>query len=421
MNAVRRSCAAARAGSRSPTWCCTATAPVRRDELIDALWAHEGAPPSDTALAPVLSRLRRAIEPGDARGPRHAAARLSRSRCGSTSRRSGRPGRRRATADAAREAARRSPSPGCCPTSTRRGCGEPRDDLEELRDRGAGARRRAGCARRRRAAGAERAARAAVAAGAVPRVRARGADRGADRARQPRRGDARLRRAARAAARGARDDARAGARRAARAAARAAAGAAPARAPPGCSSATPSWPRSPPRWRGCAPARAACSPSRGRRGSARRGCSASCASARCEAGAEVLDARAGRARARVRLRRRAPALRGGGRDASRRPAGARSVFGEGAAPRRPVRRAQRALPATSATLAAAPPARALHRRPAVERHRLAALRRLPRAPHRRAAGARRRRRSAPASPTPTSCCSASSARTRRPSPSSRGR
>ena len=24
--------------------------PVRRDELIEALWAHEGAPPSDTAL-----------------------------------------------------------------------------------------------------------------------------------------------------------------------------------------------------------------------------------------------------------------------------------------------------------------------------------------------------------------------------------
>ena len=38
--------------------------PVRRDELIEALWAHEGAPPSDTALAPVLSRLRRAVEPG---------------------------------------------------------------------------------------------------------------------------------------------------------------------------------------------------------------------------------------------------------------------------------------------------------------------------------------------------------------------
>ncbi|HEY6886762.1 MAG TPA: AAA family ATPase, partial [Solirubrobacter sp.] len=37
--------------------------PVRRDQLIEALWAHEGAPPSETALAPVLSRLRRAVEP----------------------------------------------------------------------------------------------------------------------------------------------------------------------------------------------------------------------------------------------------------------------------------------------------------------------------------------------------------------------
>ncbi|MDA0179201.1 AAA family ATPase [Solirubrobacter phytolaccae] len=41
---------------------------VRRDELIDALWAHEGAPPSDTALAPVLSRLRRAIAPATLEG-----------------------------------------------------------------------------------------------------------------------------------------------------------------------------------------------------------------------------------------------------------------------------------------------------------------------------------------------------------------
>ena len=41
---------------------------VRRDELIEALWAHEGAPPSDTALAPVLSRLRRAIEPATLEG-----------------------------------------------------------------------------------------------------------------------------------------------------------------------------------------------------------------------------------------------------------------------------------------------------------------------------------------------------------------
>ena len=41
---------------------------VRRDELIDALWSDEGAPPSDTALAPVLSRLRRAIEPATLEG-----------------------------------------------------------------------------------------------------------------------------------------------------------------------------------------------------------------------------------------------------------------------------------------------------------------------------------------------------------------
>ena len=41
---------------------------VRRDELIDALWSDEGAPPSDTALAPVLSRLRRAIAPATLEG-----------------------------------------------------------------------------------------------------------------------------------------------------------------------------------------------------------------------------------------------------------------------------------------------------------------------------------------------------------------
>ena len=62
-NAADRSCAAGRAGWRSRFSCCTATGPVRRDTLIEALWAHEGAPPSDTALAPVLSRLRRAVEP----------------------------------------------------------------------------------------------------------------------------------------------------------------------------------------------------------------------------------------------------------------------------------------------------------------------------------------------------------------------
>jgi DNA-binding SARP family transcriptional activator len=42
--------------------------PVRRHELIEALWAHDGAPPSETALAPVLSRLRRAVEPATLEG-----------------------------------------------------------------------------------------------------------------------------------------------------------------------------------------------------------------------------------------------------------------------------------------------------------------------------------------------------------------
>ena len=93
-----------------------------------------------------------------------------------------------------------------------------------------------------------------------------------------------------------------------------------------------------------------------------------------------------RARARVRLRRRAPALRGRRRDASRRrPARAPSSARE-PRPTACSRCSARSFSYT-ATLAAAAPARALHRRPAVERHRVAALRRLPDAPHRRAAGA----------------------------------
>jgi DNA-binding SARP family transcriptional activator len=42
--------------------------PLRRDALVEALWADDGAPPSDAALAPVLSRLRRAIVPGTVEG-----------------------------------------------------------------------------------------------------------------------------------------------------------------------------------------------------------------------------------------------------------------------------------------------------------------------------------------------------------------
>ncbi|HWH95415.1 MAG TPA: hypothetical protein VNT03_16255, partial [Baekduia sp.] len=44
--------------------------PVRRDELAEALWAGEpgGAPPSEAALAPLLSRLRKAVAPGAVEG-----------------------------------------------------------------------------------------------------------------------------------------------------------------------------------------------------------------------------------------------------------------------------------------------------------------------------------------------------------------
>ena len=105
--------------------------PVRRDALIEALWAHEGAPPSDTALAPVLSRLRRAIEPATLEGrdtlrlvfPEpvwvdvEAIAELARCR---------RPGGARARPP-------RSPSPGCCPTLDAPWLARRARDLEELR------------------------------------------------------------------------------------------------------------------------------------------------------------------------------------------------------------------------------------------------------------------------------------------------
>src|SRR5581483_7637939 len=42
--------------------------PVSRDVLIDALWGEENLPPSDGALAPVLSRLRRAVAPAAVEG-----------------------------------------------------------------------------------------------------------------------------------------------------------------------------------------------------------------------------------------------------------------------------------------------------------------------------------------------------------------
>jgi DNA-binding SARP family transcriptional activator len=37
--------------------------PVRRDELVEAIWSGDGAAPGDNALSPVLSRLRRALAP----------------------------------------------------------------------------------------------------------------------------------------------------------------------------------------------------------------------------------------------------------------------------------------------------------------------------------------------------------------------
>jgi DNA-binding SARP family transcriptional activator len=51
--------------------------PVRRDELVEALWADDGgAPPSEAALAPLLSRLRRAIAPGTVEGRESVALQL---------------------------------------------------------------------------------------------------------------------------------------------------------------------------------------------------------------------------------------------------------------------------------------------------------------------------------------------------------
>ncbi|MFL5862738.1 MAG: ATP-binding protein [Solirubrobacteraceae bacterium] len=42
--------------------------PVPRDALVEALWGEEGLPPSEGALAPILSRLRRAVHPARVEG-----------------------------------------------------------------------------------------------------------------------------------------------------------------------------------------------------------------------------------------------------------------------------------------------------------------------------------------------------------------
>ena len=215
--------------------------PVRRDALIEALWAHEGAPPSDTALAPVLSRLRRAIEPATLEGrdtlrlvfdepvwvdveaiAELAALRRPRGGAGSRHARRARAaaGRRRAVA---RPVARR----------PRGAAGRGAGDRRARPQRAARGRTRRPCRDRR---------------GALPRVLARRADLGPRRARQPRRGRAGLRRVPRAAARGAGDGSRARAGRAARAPARSRPGPAGAGRP--ARARRRSWPRSPPRWRG---------------------------------------------------------------------------------------------------------------------------------------------------------------------------
>ena len=65
---------------------------VRRDELTEALWSEEGPPPrGDALLRPLLSRLRRAVGAGPARGPRRARRCASRRTPGSTGSTSARP------------------------------------------------------------------------------------------------------------------------------------------------------------------------------------------------------------------------------------------------------------------------------------------------------------------------------------------
>ena len=317
--------------------------PVRRDELIEALWAHEGAPPSDTALAPVLSRLRRAIEPAALEGrdtlrlvfPEPVwidvevirdlvAARRPRRRPARP------PSSPRRPAPAARRAVDRRPA-----RRRSRSCGSRRWRRVA---RGGGAGRRAGRARRDRAR-------------AVPRVRAGGADRGA------------VRRGNMAEALRAYDEIRVLLReelgtppgpswsRCTSGCSRRA-GAAPPSAPRrACSSATPSWPRSPPRWRGWR--------RRGRRaglrGPGRIGKTRllGVLRERARRGGRGGARRArGRARARLRLRRRAPAVRGC--RATTRPPPPRAVFG-GAAPATACSRCSARCSRHTATLAARRP------------------------------------------------------------------
>src|SRR3954462_1372315 len=57
--------------------------PVRRDELVEALWSENGQPESaDALLRPPLSRLRKALGPGRLRGPHRPPPLLPRRPCG---------------------------------------------------------------------------------------------------------------------------------------------------------------------------------------------------------------------------------------------------------------------------------------------------------------------------------------------------
>ena len=365
--------------------------PVRRDELIEALWAHEGAPPSDTALAPVLSRLRRAVEPAVLEGRDTLRLVFPEPRVG---RRRGDPGylaAARAGFDAgAAQAPPRSPSPACCPHLDAPWLTRLRDDLEELRiealepvaraglrDRQALPSARAGRPRRgRRARRSASPLRAALIAVLMRRGNLAEAMRAYDEIRVLLREElgtapgpelvALLRAAARAARRVRRPptrvrgllerDAELAAIAAALARLRAGEGGVLAFEGPAGIGKT--------RLLGVLRERAVEAGRRGARRARRR------------------------ARARVRLRRRAPALRGRRCRAEPPPAAARAVFGEGRHRRRPVRGAQRAVRATprrsprgarwcsaSTTCSGAT--------------RLAALRRLPRAARGRPARARR--------------------------------
>ena len=377
----------------------------------------------DRARAGALAPAPRRRAGGDRR-PRIAAARLPGAGLGRRRGDLGQLAAARAGLDAnAAQVAATLAEPGLLPGLDAPWLNGPRNELEEQRIEALELIAQAGLRRGGDALPeAERAARTAIAL-APFRESARAAlivD--PDPAREHRRGGPRLRRAAGAAARGARHRAGTRAGRAARAAARARAGAARRRAarPRGCSSATPSWPQiDAALGAACTPARAACWRSKGPPGSARRGCSVCCASGRsrrarrCSTPAPgVLEREFGFGVVRQLFEAR----RGDRAAAHRRPRGVRR--GRGA--RRPVRRPQRAVQLRR-DARRAPPARALHRRPAVERHRVAALRRLPRAAHRRAAGAGGDDDPHRRAGLPTSCCSASSARIRRPSRSSRGR